>query len=79
MVYEGDPQRLTDANNQACSDEITYYPMGQTQHKLPGFHGFNLFPRSLKEEQKVWEFLENTAKARLAKYGGRINEPMELQ
>lgn len=78
MMYEGNPQRLIDANNQACGDDETDYPGGQTQLKLPGFHGFNLYPRSLKEECEVWEFLEITCKTRM-KLFGNINEAVELQ
>tara|TARA_B110000285_G_scaffold231988_1_gene301993 strand:+ start:1996 stop:2151 length:156 start_codon:yes stop_codon:yes gene_type:complete len=51
--------------------------MGQTLHKMDGFHGFNLHPRSLREEQKVWAFLEKAAKARMAEYS-KINEDVEL-
>ena len=77
VTYDGDVQRLTDANNAACDDEPTAYPLGQTLHKLDGFHGFNLFPRSLKDEQKAWTLLEKTAKKRMAEFTP-INEEAEL-
>lgn len=77
VTYEGPIQRLTDTNNAACSDEPTKYPLDQTLHKLDGFHGFNMFPRSLKEEQKAWTLLEKTAKERMREFTP-INEEAEL-
>jgi hypothetical protein len=72
ITYEGNIQRLVETSNKACGNEPLQpegYPLGQTIHKLPGFHGFNMYPRSLKEELKVWTYLEKQAKERMAKYG----------
>lgn len=65
VTFKGNPKVLTDANNQACGEEPTEYPLNQTVHKLPGFHGFNVFPQSKQDEARAWELIEKTCKERM--------------
>lgn len=46
LVYDADPIVLTDANNEACSEDTTLYHGFDLPH--PGFHGLNLHPTSIE-------------------------------